>query len=178
MKTRPGWAASVASSVELAGGQRDRLAALRHLEAGGVDDEVADRRGAGGSALGGARARPTQHRPDARDQLARAERLGQVVVRAHREPDDLVDLLGARGQHQDVGVRELAHPPADLQAVEPGSIRSSTIRSGWRVARQVEGRRAVAGGQDVVALAFEVALDQLDQVRLVVDDQDPGSTDA
>ena len=136
------------------------------------------RRGAGGLGLGVAGARPAQHRLDARHQLARAERLGQVVVGADREADDLVDLLGAGGQHQDVGVRELADPPADLQAVDAGQHQVEDDQVRARVAGQREGGRAVAGRQDVVAVAFEVALDELDQVLLVVDDEDADSADS
>ena len=45
--------------------------------------------------------RAAQQRAHAGDQLARAERLGQVVVGAQLQADDAVELLGARGQHQD-----------------------------------------------------------------------------
>ena len=44
---------------------------------------------------------PAQDRPDARDQLARAERLGQVVVGAELEAEQLVELVVARGEHDD-----------------------------------------------------------------------------
>ncbi len=42
-----------------------------------------------------------QHRLDARQQFARIERLGQVVVGAHLQPDDAVGLLRQRGQQDD-----------------------------------------------------------------------------
>ena len=42
-----------------------------------------------------------QHRVDACDELARIERLRQVVVGAHLEPDDAVDFLALRGEHDD-----------------------------------------------------------------------------
>ena len=41
-----------------------------------------------------------QDRLDASDQLARAERFRQIVVGADFEPDDAIDLLAQRGQHQ------------------------------------------------------------------------------
>ena len=43
----------------------------------------------------------TEHRADARRQLARAERLRDVVVGAELQPDDLVDLGVARREHHD-----------------------------------------------------------------------------
>ena len=55
---------------------------------------------------------------DARDELARVERLRHVVVGADLEPDDLVDVLVARGQHQHRHVGVLADPLADLDAVD------------------------------------------------------------
>ena len=48
---------------------------------------------------------PPQHRLDPRLQLARGERLGDVVVDPGLEARDLVGLVGARGQHDD---RQLA----------------------------------------------------------------------
>ena len=45
--------------------------------------------------------RATQHRVDARQQLARRERLGDVVIGAAVETHDLVLLFSARGQHDD-----------------------------------------------------------------------------
>ena len=59
-----------------------------------------------------------------------AEWLGQVVVGAHFEANDAVGLFGACGQHQ--------HGQADVwrtrrstsRPSKPGSIQSSTIRSG------------------------------------------------
>jgi hypothetical protein len=44
-------------------------------------------------------ARAAQDAADARQQLARAEGLGQVVVGAHFQADDAVDLVGTRGEH-------------------------------------------------------------------------------
>ena len=48
--------------------------------------------GTGGASL---RRGPAQHRLDAREQLAQIERLGDVVVGADLEADDLVDRVAA-----------------------------------------------------------------------------------
>ena len=59
------------------------------------------------------------------------ERLRHVVVRADLETGDPVLGLAERGQHDHRQVRVGApDPPADLQTVDPGSMRSSTTRSG------------------------------------------------
>jgi hypothetical protein len=60
-----------------------------------------------------------QNGADAQDELARAERLCHVIVRAEFQADDAIDLLRFRGQHQDwdmsrgpIGLENLA----DFQA--------------------------------------------------------------
>src|SRR4029450_13254381 len=54
---------------------------------------------------------------DAGHELARVERLRHVVVRADLEPDDLVDVLVPRGEHEDRDVRGLADAATELDAV-------------------------------------------------------------
>src|SRR6478752_6248126 len=58
------------------------------------------------------------HRVDARDHLAKAERLDYVVVRAELEPDDAVDLLSTRGDDDDRDIRPLAELSAHGEAVD------------------------------------------------------------
>src|SRR5690242_19882569 len=55
---------------------------------------------------------------NARDELARAERLCQVIVGAHLESDDTVDLLALCGEHDDRdGFACAAKPPAYREAI-------------------------------------------------------------
>ncbi len=66
--------------------------------------------------------RAAQQRADARDELAHAERLGQIVVGAAFEAEHFVGLLAARGQHEyrHVAVGGVAADgAADGDAVEP-----------------------------------------------------------
>ena len=97
-----------------------------HAFAGDADADApcraSSRRSAGAARSSGCRfagqaARAAQDRLDARQQLARAERLGQVVVGAHLQADDAVGLLAARGEHdhRDLGLR--AQVAAQRQAV-------------------------------------------------------------
>ena len=60
-----------------------------------------DRAFLGGCAGHGALAVAAQHRVDARDELARIERLGEVVVGAHFQADDAIDVLALGRQHDD-----------------------------------------------------------------------------
>ena len=61
-----------------------------------------------------------EDRLHAGDELARVERLREVVVGADLEPDDLVDVVVARGEHEDRDVGALADPPADVDPVDIG----------------------------------------------------------
>jgi len=58
-----------------------------------------------------------QHGLDARDEFAAAERLRQVIVRAHFQPDDAIDLVALRGQHDDGEVRLRPQRAAERQPV-------------------------------------------------------------
>jgi hypothetical protein len=67
--------------------------------------------------------RPPQQRARARHQLANAEGLGEVIVRAALEAEHLVAFLAARGQHQHRHVLVgpvAADGAADRHAVDPG----------------------------------------------------------
>ena len=107
--------------VELLRRELDLLVADHHLAAAGVDDEVAvaDLVALLAAPVGRRAAEDALH---ARHELARVERLRQVVVGADLEPDDLVDVLVAGGQHQDRHVGALAHAAADLQPVHVGQV--------------------------------------------------------
>jgi hypothetical protein len=60
-----------------------------------------------GLALPALRRCPAEDALHARDELARVERLRHVVVRTDLEPDDLVDVLVACGEHEDRDVEVL-----------------------------------------------------------------------
>ena len=81
--------------------------------------------------LVGRRPGPAQHRLQARDELARAERLGHVVVGAGLERAHLLVLLADRGEHDD---RHLASTRAAARQTSmpspSGSTRSMIAASG------------------------------------------------
>ena len=60
-----------------------------------------------------------KQRTDAAPELPDRERLGDVVVGAELETEHLVELLAARGEHDDRHVALAAQPLAHLQPVEP-----------------------------------------------------------
>lgn len=110
---------------------------------------------------------------DARDELQRAERLGDVVIGAHAQPDGLVDVGIASGEHDDRDVGPLAKAPGEFETV---GVRQHHVEHGEH-ARSVRERRERGGGggargHDVVALRLEVELHHLEDGRVVVDGED------
>ena len=101
---------------------------------------------------------PAQHGPHPGDQLLGRERLGHVVVGADLQPDDPIALLAPGGQHHRWG-------PAPAPAAAgtppgrpcPGSIRSSTTRSGGAASARSSAARAVGHRLDGEALVLQVA---------------------
>jgi hypothetical protein len=162
---------------ELAGGElRDRAVARQRARC-----EIQDVAAEGHLAFAGRRAgsdpfaMSAQHGVDARDQFARVERLGQVVVGAHLEPDDAIDILALCGEHDDR--HRLAHPAqatAHRQSVLAGQheVEHEEVR---RIALQllVDLRRIRQRG-DLEALLAEITREQVAQAHVVVDDEDLG----
>ena len=66
------------------------------------------------------RAQAAQDGADAGNHLARAERLGNVIVAAEFEADDAVDLVGTGGQEQDRDVGLPAQTAADVETADIG----------------------------------------------------------
>src|SRR5690606_29573582 len=95
-----------AEEVELERGERDGSTVAGDLASRLVDGEAVEGED-GVHGWGDVTARsagPPQDGLDTCDDLAGAERLGDVVVGAHREAHDAVDLLGPRGDEDDEDV--------------------------------------------------------------------------
>ena len=99
-----------------------------------------------------------EHRVNARDELARIERLRQIVVGAHLESDDAVDVLAFGRQHDDRHrLAGAAQPAAYRQAVFAGEheVQHDEMR---RIALQLLVEIARVGkGRDVEALLGQIA---------------------
>ena len=110
--------------------------------------------------------------PDAGGQLAQAERLGDVVVGAELEADDLVELRVLGGEHDDGHARLGPDDPADLDPGELGEheVEQDEVRA---LGPEADERLAPVGrGDDAVALRLERLGERLAQCRLVVHDED------
>ena len=134
-----------------------------------VDLQRAEAHGLGGRrcALGAA----AQDGADARQQLARLEGLGQVVVGAELEADDAVGVLAERAEHDHRHARR-REPPAEREAVLARQHQvEHDERRPLRRERAIH-RHAVAGLGDPEAVLREERAGQLPDLGVVVDDQD------
>ena len=176
MNTRPGRAGQRGEDLELDVGRRDDLAVARDGALAGIDPQAADLDRA---LVVGVRARhpgAAQRGLHPRAELAHRERLGDVVVRAELEAEDLVDLLGLGREHDDRhGLALGAQAPADLEAVH---ARQHHVEDDQVEDLLVEARErfsAVRRLHHFVPIALEregkKCLDRL----LVVDEKDSGS---
>src|SRR3954470_11242418 len=147
------------------------LFADTHLTATGVDVEVAvlDRLALEIAAVG---RRAAQDRLHARDELPRVEGLRQIVVGTDLEADDLVDVLVARGQHQDRHVARLANALRHLDAVDVRKHEVEHDQSGHLLRDLVQRITAGRGRADGVPGVLEVQRDERGDRALVLDHED------
>ena len=169
MKIRPGRRRQRREELELGRRQLDGRAAHLGPHPRQVEDDVADvdRLGGLGRSIG-----PAEDCPDPCHELARAERLGEVVVGTELEAQQLVELVVARGEHDDRDGRVTPKLAGDVEAVEPRQpeVEDDEIRAALADRRQR--RRAVAGRQHREARVLEVVAGERGDLRFVVDDED------
>src|SRR5712692_1426380 len=137
-----------------------------------IDGQLANLNGAGRV---GRRLRAAEQRFDARQQFARAEGLGDVIVGAHLQAHDAVGFFAARGEHEDGETIERIIP-ADFPAnVEAGKPRKHEVEKQEIRRRFLEGAQAAAaveGGVDLKTFVGEVVANQFNDIAVVFDDQD------
>ena len=111
---------------------------------------------------------------DPLDQDLHAVGLGDVIVGAGREPDQLVGLLGLGRHHDDrdvAGARPLLQLAADLQTRLLRQHQVEHDQVGQLQLRLPQPFLAVVGHDRLEALALQVARQNLDQRALVLDHQ-------
>src|SRR6185436_5029070 len=168
-------ARQVAQDLELGRGQRDAPVASNDPPPVEVDEQVAVADDPTADRIGEVAISSAEHGPDPAQQLAQAEGLGHVVVGAELEADDLVDLLVARGEHQDRRLHARgAQAAKHLEAVHPRQpdVEQHQVRRTFR--GDVQALLAGAGEGHLVAFLLERVLDAPSDGVLVLDDQDRG----
>jgi hypothetical protein len=121
--------------------------------------------------LGGALLHPAYHALDARAQLARIERFGDVIVGAHLEADDAVHHVAGGGDHDDSQVVPLAQVARQAQAVLAGQVDVQQHDIRHRPRERRAHLLARPGLCHLVAMAREVILEHGANLGIVVDDQ-------
>jgi hypothetical protein len=112
-----------------------------------------------------------QHRVDPRQQLARIERLGQVVVRSHFQSENAIDVLAARGEHDDRYLRFRAHLAAQAEAVFTRQHHVEDEQIDAMVGHRPDHFAPVDRHRDVAAVAAQVFRDQRPRLAVVVNDE-------
>jgi hypothetical protein len=114
---------------------------------------------------------PAQHALHAREQLAGLERFGDVVVRADLEPDDAIDDVARRRDHDDADVVTLAQVARERQSVFSGKADIQQDQVGQRALDFRAHRVAAVRRAHVVAVSAQVLPEQRAHARVVVDHQ-------
>ena len=108
---------------------------------------------------------------DTCDELARIERLGEIVVRSEFEPGDAVVVIAARGQHQHGNVGAAAQARKNFKTVQPWHhhVEDDEIERFCFDAR--ERLAAVLCVMEGETLGVEILAEHLHERAVVVDDQ-------
>src|SRR6266699_1777811 len=114
----------------------------------------------------------TQHRPDPRQQLVERKRLGEIVVSADVQSVHFIRYLVAGRKHNDWNIVVDAQVTADLEALNAwhGDIQEHNVR--LKRPGDSQTGLAVHGGIYLKALIGEPALDEWDEMRVVVHQKD------
>ena len=118
---------------------------------------------------------PAKDGANAGDELARAERLGDIVVCARLQAANPVALLAARGEHDDRNVgrfRTAAKPAADLETKDALDHPVEDDDVGRIFAGEKQGLFTIAGPADLIILALEMPDEELGERSVVLDKQE------
>ncbi len=115
----------------------------------------------------------SQHVAHAREQLARVERLREVIVGADLEADDAVHLVALAGQHNDrhlTGGTQLAADGEAVFSTRQHHIQHHEVHPLHR--HQAAQAAAVGHGSDAEAMLLEKLREQAADFPIVIDDDD------
>src|SRR5712692_283893 len=164
----------VGDQVELARRQLDVLCVHYDAACRAVDAEVADRVELGhGFRLIRVRRCAAHHSIDAGEHLADRKRLGDVVVRAELEADNLVDLGILGRDHDDRHAAALAQRATEVETAHAGQhqVEQDEVRAGG--ARRPQACSAVARVIHREPGRDEVVLEHLADALVVLHDKNP-----
>jgi hypothetical protein len=166
-----------AQQVEFGAGHRDaRARGIAQLPQPQIDPPaLEDERGRPAGGAGGLRRRlPAQHRVDPGQQLPGIERFWQIIVGAHFEAYDAVDVLAARREHDDRRLRIRADLSAQAQPILAGQHDIEDEEIDAPVGHCTDHLAAVGCGGDVAGIGAQVFGDQRPRLAVVFHDKDVG----
>ena len=135
-----------------------------------VDDEVAMLEPS--RPVGGRRRGPPEGGLDPRRQFGEAQWLRDVVVCPELQPADLVGFRAPRGDQDDRDPAELADPLDDLPAVEAGQRDVEDDEVGMPLVEPAQRVRPGPGDRGLIPRPTHPQLDEVREVRFVLDDED------
>jgi hypothetical protein len=158
--------------IELTRCQRHRHAAPLHLSSRNIDLKIAKRQEC---ILSWRRPRMTpaaQDRFDARYQFARAERFGQIVIGAHRQTNDLINLLCTRSEHKDIWTAIVLQAATNFKTINSGKqeVEHNQVRTHYL--RLLQCRFTVARSMNDKAVGLEIGDDQIQNRLLILNNED------
>ena len=152
--------------IEFPRSQTDSLPVYGDLPAGGIDGDAADvSRPVGIAAFA---RRPTQDGPNASHQFARIEGLGHIVVGAHFQGDDFVDVLIPGRQHENRNIALCPNAAAYFPAVDARHHQIEHQQGRLLLPDLLECFCSVLGRLHAKALFFEIEARQVADAGLVV----------
>jgi hypothetical protein len=128
-----------------------------------------------GDAGGQGLLKPPQHRPDAGGKLARAERLGDVVVGAKVQPANAVFFTrpGSEKDYWNAGkITAFPDLPADIKTAAAGHHDIKHEEDRRMLARQWQNVIAGSAKADIESAELQVVADQVADVRVIFEDND------
>ena len=105
---------------------------------------------------------------DASDQFTRTEELGEIVIRTDGQAEDLIEFLSACRQHEDIYAGELPDLAIEFEARQH-RIKHGQVR--LLFPGQFQASIAIGCRQHLILLTHQVALHQIDQCPLVINNQ-------
>ena len=115
----------------------------------------------------------SRHRMDAGDEFAESERFDQIIVGTKFESEHPVDLVTARGHHDDRDRRGNADAPTDLVPVDVGETEIEQHDLGMkRTVQHLDAGEAGGFASDDESLTLETVLERLGDCVVVFDDQE------
>src|SRR5690606_17392044 len=105
--------------------------------------------------------------------LSWVERLRQVIVRAELEPDNAIDIVAARGQHDHGDVAAPANPLQHLEPAEAGKHDVEDQKVESFAGELLQALFAARGDGKVEPFPGEVVAQHAAELPVVVDKQDP-----